>query len=56
MYLGYSGESSESQTIRVGTGHTRTFSAGIAGAGVGNAAVMIDTTTGQLGVDRMPFR
>jgi len=50
MYLGNVGVSSESQLIRVGTGQTRTFIAGIAGTGVGNAAVMIDTATGQLDV------
>jgi hypothetical protein len=50
MCLGNAGVSIESQTIRVGTGQTRTFIAGIAGTGVGNAAVMIDTATGQLGV------
>jgi hypothetical protein len=50
IYIGNAGVSVESQTIRVGTNHTRTFIAGIAAAGVNDATVMIDTITGQLGV------
>src|SRR5262249_30196641 len=51
IYVGNAGASSESQTIRLGTAQTQTFIAGIANAGVSNAApVMIDATTGQLGV------
>jgi hypothetical protein len=50
--IGNQGAGDESLTIRIGTAQTGTFIAGIANAGVGNAAatVIIDTTTGQLGI------
>ena len=44
------GESSEFQTMRLGKEQTRTFIAGINTANVSDAPVMIDTTTGQLGI------
>jgi Chaperone of endosialidase len=51
IYIGNQGASVESQTIRIGTAQAQTFVAGIANATVGNAAtVIIDTTTGQLGI------
>src|SRR4029453_9784537 len=51
VYIGNAGENTESQTIRIGTAQAQTFIAGIANAAVGNAAtVIIDTTTGQLGI------
>ena len=51
IYIGNQGGGDESQTIRIGTAQARTFIAGITDAGVSNAAtVMIDTTTGQLGL------
>jgi hypothetical protein len=51
IFIGNQGVGDESQTIRVGTAQTSTFIAGIANAAVGNAAtVIIDTTTGQLGI------
>jgi Chaperone of endosialidase len=51
IYIGNQGAGDEFQTIRIGTAQTGTFIAGIANAAVGNAAsVIIDTTTGQLGV------
>ena len=51
IYIGNQGAGSEFQTIRIGTAQTGTFIAGIANATVSNAAtVIIDTTTGQLGV------
>src|SRR5262249_44593839 len=51
IYLGNAGAGNESQTIRIGTAQTQTFIAGIATAGVNNAApVMIDAATGQLGL------
>jgi len=51
IYIGsVSGTSSESQTIRIGKAQTQTFIAGINAASVSDAQVMIDTTTGQLGI------
>jgi len=51
IYIGNQGAGSEFQTIRIGTAQTGTFIAGIATATVSNAAtVIIDTTTGQLGI------
>jgi len=51
IYIGNQGAGDESQTIRIGTAQKGTFIAGIANASVGNAAtVIIDTTTGQLGI------
>jgi hypothetical protein len=52
IYIGQvSGEGTEAQTIRLGKTQTRTFIAGIANASPANAAtVIIDTTTGQLGI------
>jgi len=51
IYLGNTGvNSSESQTIRVGTAQTSTFIAGISAARVSGATVQIDTSTGQLGI------
>jgi hypothetical protein len=51
IFIGNQGAGDESQTIRIGTAQSSTFIAGIANAAVGNAAtVIIDTTTGQLGV------
>jgi len=51
IYIGNQGAGDEFQTIRIGTAQTGRFIAGIANAAVGNAAtVIIDTTTGQLGV------
>jgi hypothetical protein len=51
IYIANQGAGDESQTIRIGTAQTGTFIAGIANATVSNAAaVIIDTTTGQLGV------
>jgi hypothetical protein len=51
IYIGNQGASVESQTIRIGTAQAQTFIAGIGNATVGNAAtVIIDTTTGQLGI------
>jgi len=52
IYLGSQGvDSVELQTMGLGKGQeTRTFIAGIATASVSDAAVMIDTMTGQLGI------
>jgi len=53
IYIGnQGGTGSEFQTIRIGTAQTQTFISGIAGnTSVANAApVVIDTTTGQLGI------
>ncbi len=50
IYVGNRGAGDESQTIRIGTAQARTFIAGINTASVGGAQVMIDTTTGQLGI------
>ena len=48
--IGNVGVAGESNTIRVGTGHTATYIAGISGVNQGTAtAVFINTTTGQLG-------
>jgi hypothetical protein len=51
IYIGNQGAVSESQTIRIGTAQTSTFIAGIASNNSGNAVVVIDTTTGQLGFE-----
>jgi Chaperone of endosialidase len=51
IYLGsQGGDSSEFQTMRLGKAQTRTFIVGINTATVSDAAVMIDTATGQLGI------
>src|SRR5262249_36335717 len=50
IYIGNQGAGDESQTIRIGTAQAQTFIAGINAATVGDAQVMVDTTTGQLGV------
>src|SRR5262245_24422229 len=50
IYIGNQGAGDESQTIRIGTAQTGTFIAGISAASVGDAQVMVDTTTGQLGI------
>jgi len=50
VYIAHDGVSTESLTIRLGSVQTRTFIAGINGASVNGATVMIDTTTGQLGI------
>jgi hypothetical protein len=50
IYIGNQGAGAESQTIRIGTAQAQTFIAGINTASVGDAQVMIDTTTGQLGI------
>jgi hypothetical protein len=51
IYLGNPGVASEFQTIRIGTAQTSTFIAGIASNNSGNAVVVIDTTTRQLGFE-----
>ena len=44
--IGNDGDAAESDTIRIGTGQTRTFIAGISGATVaGDAGVIVDTRT-----------
>ena len=51
IYLGSEGvASTEFQTMRLGKAQTRTFIAGVSTASVDGAAVMVDTTTGQLGI------
>jgi hypothetical protein len=50
IYIGNQGAGDESQTIRIGTAQAQTFIAGINTASVSDATVMIDTTTGQLGI------
>jgi len=50
IYIGNQGAGDESQTIRIGTAQAQTFIAGINAATVGDAQVMVDTTTGQLGI------
>jgi hypothetical protein len=51
IYLGSEGgDTTESQTMRLGKAQTRTFISGITGVNVNGATVEIDTTTGQLGV------
>jgi Chaperone of endosialidase len=50
IYIGNQGAGDGSQTIRIGTAQTQTFIAGINAASVGDAQVMVDTTTGQLGI------
>jgi hypothetical protein len=50
IYIGNQGNGDEFQTIRIGTAQAQTFIAGIGGATVSDAAVMIDTATGQLGI------
>ena len=47
--IGNNGEAAESDTIRIGTGQTRTFIAGISGATVTGAPVVVNAN-GQLGV------
>jgi hypothetical protein len=49
IYLGHPGVTSESRTIRLGSGQTRTFIAGVASTGVSGAAVRINSN-GLLGV------
>src|SRR5262249_6005690 len=51
IYIGNQGVGDESQTIRIGTAQTSTFIAGIASNNSGNAVVVIDTATGQLGFE-----
>src|SRR5499427_4317518 len=51
IYIGNQGVGDENQTIRIGTAQTSTFIAGIASNNSGNAVVVIDTTTGQLGFE-----
>lgn len=50
--IGNGGSSGESGVIRIGTLGTQTsfFAAGIAGANVSGVAVVVDTSTGQLGI------
>jgi len=50
--IGNSGVAGEATTIRIGTTptHTRAFIAGISGAAVSGPPVLVNTTTGQLGV------
>lgn len=52
IYIGGSGSSDESNTIRIGTPRMQTafFGAGIAGATVSGVPVLINTSTGQLGI------
>jgi len=50
IFIGNQGVGDEAQTIRIGTAQTRTFIAGINAASVSDAQVMVDTTTGQLGI------
>jgi hypothetical protein len=50
IYIGNQGAGDEFQTIRIGTAQEQTFIAGIGNATVSDAAVMIDTATGQLGI------
>jgi Chaperone of endosialidase len=50
IYLGSPGAGDESLTMRLGNVQTSAFIAGINTATVSDAAVMIDTTTGQLGI------
>ena len=50
IYIGNQGNGDEFQTIRIGTAQTQTFIAGINAASVADAQVMVDTTTGQLGI------
>ncbi len=52
IYVGYNvqaASSTESETIRIGSGQTETFVAGISGATVTGSAVYVDPNTGQLG-------
>ncbi len=49
VYLGNGGVASESSTLRLGGGQTRTFIAGIAGKALSGSAVVINSS-GQLGV------
>src|SRR5262249_18301694 len=49
IYIGNQGAGDESQTTRIGTPQTQTFIAGINGASVSGAAVLVDGN-GQLGV------
>src|SRR5262249_55291344 len=51
IYIGNQGAGDEFQTIRIGTAQSQTFIAGIASNNSGNAVVVIDTTTGQLGFE-----
>ena len=50
IYIGNNGASTESQTIRLGTGQAHTFIAGIANANVNGPTVQVDSNTGQLGI------
>ncbi|HEY0873414.1 MAG TPA: tail fiber domain-containing protein [Vicinamibacterales bacterium] len=52
LYLANPGIASESQTIRIGTGHARTFIAGIRGVttGVADAVPVLIDSNGQLGM------
>ena len=58
IHIGNYGASADNNTIRIGVGpnsngftpHTSFFAAGVAGATVSGAQVLVDTTTGQLGV------
>jgi hypothetical protein len=49
VYIDNPGNGDESLTMRLGSAQTSTFIAGVTTASVSDAAVMIDTTTGQLG-------
>jgi hypothetical protein len=49
IYIGNSGESAESSTIRIGFDQDRTFIAGISGVAVSGAGVVVNAS-GQLGV------
>jgi len=56
IYLGNSGGSAtESDTMRLGGGQTRTFIAGIAGVSVSGSAVLINST-GQVGIQASSSR
>ncbi len=52
IHIGHTGMSADDSVVRIGTSGTQTsfFAAGIAGSPVSGAAVLIDGSTGQLGI------
>jgi hypothetical protein len=56
LYIANPGAATESNTIRVGSGQTTTFIAGINGNGPFGAIVQIDPATGQLGTNVSSMR
>jgi hypothetical protein len=56
IYLGNFGIAAESNTMRLGASQTNTFIAGVAGVPVNGSPVLIDPSTGQLGIQASSIR